>query len=693
MRGDLGRVAFIWPSDGLNDDEFLAYLPDDVAWLVNRFPGTLDGHSLDMDTFRFSAELQPMVNAAHMMSSVIPDIVALGDHAGSFISGIAHEREQRKALMDACGATFATTVSIALSRAIVHHGLQRVCVSSPYPQDVTEKGVQFLQQQSIEIVASESLALPDEHAINAMTLADWLKALMRIDRPDADAIVIFGGGLRLAQWLNRLENSIGKPVIPATAALVWDVCRLLGIASLQRCAGSLVSTLDQPALASAQSRVATHPISTGLLAPRLSTATKIFALSDTPPTFVSAQGSSLVDQSGRQFLDFACGSGTTALGHAHPAVTQAVREQLATGILHVGPHFHTTAQLALIDRLTNELPDTLNVIHPATNGTEATEAAIKAAIHATGKHCFISFEGSYHGRTLGALALSHARGSNTTLGALYPDVLFLPYPMALSVTETPSEKSTHQSLNDFEQQLDHHLATADIAGVIIETVQATAGMRQAGPQYLHILRRLTQRYQVPLIFDEVFTGFGRTGSLFHFEQLDITPDMLILGKAVGGGIPGALLAGSDTILRHWSPGTQSSTFQMHPLAAATSLATLDELRRLAPRGRVQAIGQRLCNAIRSHISVYPHVAALRGIGAMWGLEIVDADGRADQLQARCIRQLALEQGLITWECGLDGHVIGLVPPLTVSDEDIDRAICILLQTIKQTGAQGTVAMD
>lgn len=683
MRGDLGRVAFIWPSDGLNDDEFLAYLPDDVAWLVNRFPGTLEGHSLDLDTFKSSAELQPMVRAAHMMCSVKPDVVALGDHAGSFINGVAYELEQREALIEACGAAHGTTISIALVRALQRLNLQRVSVCSPYTEDVTEKGLHFLRQHNIEIAAIESLELPDEQAIFAMNQSDWSDALRRIDRPDSDAIVIFGGGLRLANSLNALESSVGKSVIPATAALVWDVSRLLGIDYLQNCAGSLVSAVDRPVQTVATIPNSERRYSNQIMAQRLSTATKIFALGDEPPVFNHAHGSSLFDQSGKHYLDFACGSGTTVLGHAHPVVTQAVRDQLSTGILHIGPHFHTTSQLALIDRLADVLPKALNVVHPATNGTEATEAAIKAAMHATGKHRFISFEGSYHGRTLGALAISHAQGSNATLGSLFPEASFLPYPVAPENIQTLSEAAKLKRLIDFEQQLEQQLGHRDIAGVIIETVQATAGMRKADPEYLQALRRLTKQHQIPLIFDEVFTGFGRTGSLFHFEQLGITPDMLILGKAAGGGVPGALLAGAAELLRHWTPGTQSSTFQLHPLAAATSLATLNELLRHPPWDRVKAIGERLCNAFYPSVSSSPRVDAMQGVGAMWGLEIIGVDRKADQPLTKRIRQFALQHGLITWECGLHGNVIGLVPPVIISDAEVDRAVEILAQAIQQ----------
>ena len=170
----------------------------------------------------------------------------------------------------------------------------------------------------------------------------------------------------------------------------------------------------------------------------------------------------------------------------------------------------------------------------------------------------------------------------------------------------------------------------------------------------------------------MFTGFGRTGSLFYFDQAGVVPDLLVLAKAFGGGFPAALVSGRDEILMHWPPGTQSSTFQLHPVAAAASLAVLDTIREEGLLQAAQRIGAQLgmqAARLRHHHSVQE----IRGIGAMYGIEIASEN----RPLTKAIRAAALEMGLITWECGGNGHVIGLIPPLTVSDEEIAEACAIL----------------
>jgi hypothetical protein len=332
----------------------------------------------------------------------------------------------------------------------------------------------------------------------------------------------------------------GKPAVPATAALVWHACSLAGMRPSKPGLGRLFA----PLVPECETQHLHHAL--GL---HLSTGTKSFALSKTPPLVVSGAGTWLTDTEGKRYLDFACGSGTTVLGHGHPAVMRAIREQLACGVTHLGPHFHAPVQIRLMERLASVLPSELSVFHPVTNGTEAVEAALKAAIHATGRRRFIAFEGAYHGRTLGSLALSYARGSNAVLGVLVPDTTHLPYPL------------TAEDVGHLTARLGEELARGDVAAVIAEPVQATAGMRVPAPGWLHAVRKATEKSGTVLIIDEVFTGYGRTGRLFGFEWSDevsrtgIVPDLLVLGKAASGGIPGAILAGR----RDKPPRTRSTT--------------------------------------------------------------------------------------------------------------------------------------
>jgi len=656
------RIAFIWPNDGLNDDEFWAYLPPGASWLTTRYPGTLEGHGLDRETFMASAELGPMIAAARLMRPVRPDVVALGDHAGSFIKGPGADVEQAAALAEAAGAPLATTPSTAMVAALRHLGARRIAVTSPYDREVTEAGIAFLEAHGFEVVAVETCALTDEHEIASMDAEGWRERALRADRKEAEAIALFGGGIRTAGMLPRLELAAGKPAVPATAALVWHACSLAGLTPSKPGLGHLftVPTPEQ------ETRRLHHALSH-----HLSTGTKSFALSKTPPLFASGAGTWLTDTEGKRYLDFACGSGTTVLGHGHPAVLRAAREQLDSGVTHLGPHFHAPVQIALMERLASVLPPELGVFHPVTNGTEAVEAALKAAVHATGRRRFIAFEGAYHGRTLGSLALSHARGSNAILGTLVPETTHLPYPLRA------------EDIGAMASRLGEELSKRDVAAVIAEPVQATAGMRVPAPGWLEALRSATEQAGTLLIMDEVFTGYARTGRMFGFEAQGAVPDLLVLGKAASGGIPGAILAGRRELLQGWRPGVQSSTFQMHPLSAAASLAVLEELIARDYPTRANAIGASLRQVLAAEVSQLPGYGGISGIGAMIGVAVCDPQGKPDQDLTRFIRAEALASGLITWECGTHGHVIGLVPPLTVSEGEIAQAAAILASAFRR----------
>lgn len=646
MRGAAGRIGFLFPGDGLNDDEFWSYLPDGVAWLTARYPGTLPDQPLNHATFAASADLGPMIAAARVLAEAHPDVIVTGDHAGSFILGMGHDLAQGQAIAQASGARAASTPSTAIVAALASLGIGRVAITSPYDAEVTAAGRTFLEGHGITVVAEARRSFDDETGIAGQEAGFWADAAQAANHPEAQAIVLMGGGLRTGGSVARLEAVLGKPVIAATAALVWHACQLLGVNPPRPHLGRLFGA--NPARA---------PLSR-----HLSSGTKTFSVMPDPPVFAWGKGTRLFDQAGKAYLDFACGSGTSVLGHGHPAVARAIADQAATGVLHLGPHFHAPVQVALMERLAAVLPPALPVFHPATNGTEATEVALKAAIHATGRQQFVGFDGSYHGRTLGALSVSAAKGQNAGLAAPFA-TRHLPWPQ------------TEADLAALGPLLQSALAPGGIAGIIVEPMQATAGMRVPPAGFLSLLRQAADQHGVVLILDEVFTGYGKTGQLFAFQHSGITPDLMVLAKAAGGGLPGAMVAGTTALLQGWPSGMQSSTFQMHPLAAAASLATLSIL--IDDDLPARAFG--IEAALRAALAP---LGSLHGTGAMLGLPILDARGNPDQPRTKAIRARALAAGLVTWECGTGGHVIGLVPPLTVSDAEIAEAAAILIDAVR-----------
>lgn len=638
------RIGFLWPADGLNDDEFLAFLPEDASWLTTRYDAGTETEELTCAVLSAYADPETLRRAARMLHAVEPDLVACGDHAASFIAGTAGEQGMIDAIEAELGCS-AVTMGAAMREALSALDAQCIALVSPYSSDVTDALIGYMEASGITVVACHVAGATRELDIGTRTAEAWrneLIAFVQKLETTPDAVVLAGGGVRFAAAITAFEAQVGLPVVTGPGALVRAALLRLGLPAARPGRGALFRESSAKCI----TRIAALQ----------STGTKSFVLSETPPVFISGSGAWLISEDGGSFLDFACGSGTSALGHGHPATLTALQAQLDGGILHLGPHFHSPSQARLYDTLTDLLPASLHRFHPAVSGGEATEVAIKAAMHATGQRHFIGFEGGYHGRSMGALAVSGARGHNSNIGPFAPSCDILPFPFdeATAQTAVAHIQAMHQKL----------------AAVIIEPVQATAGLRIAHHEGLAAIAGAARDMGVALIFDEVFTGFGRTGRLFAFEYFALVPDMLILGKSLGGGLPAGIVAGSTDWLGRWPAGVQTSTFQMHPAAAATAQAFLDVLVREDLPAVAAQIGTSLGQALEP-LRQHRAVREIRGLGAFWALEM---QSRNDAI---CVRRNALQRGLLTWECGLHGEVIGLVPPLIVSRSQLQDAVMIL----------------
>ena len=647
MAGDIAAIGLLWPSDGRNDREFWRWLPNNISLLVARYPvgGTLDLEQLERD-----GDLEVLTRAACLLQQARPDVIGLGDCAAGFVGGATAELAKTQAIEDATGIPV-VSMSISLAKALLHLGARQVAVVSPYSADVSERLNLFLSGYGLDVVQSHVLSCDDETSIDAMTAADWLRFSRRADSASAQAVLVAGGGASLFPVVEEMEALLDKPVVCGPGALIWEALARIGAADSRTGRGTLFR--ERATKNRHQPYCPPDPL--------LSCATKTYAISASPPVISGGAGSWLFDTKGRRYLDLACGSGTTNLGHNHPAIMGAVETQLNSGLAHVGPHFLSDEQVRLYRLLRRALPESLGRFHPATNGTEATETALKAAMHFTGKRRFLAFEGSYHGRTIGALAVSERKGRNRALGPLLPDTIFAPY-------GCPPDR--------LERIID---SAQPLAGIVVEPAQATQGMIFPAKGWLRTLANLAEAREIPLIADEVFTGLGRTGHLFSFMGEDFVPDLLILGKAFGGGFPAGLVAGRDDIMTTWQPGTQSSTFQLHPVSAAAARASLEYI----VTNDVPEMASRIDRWISVHSAMlvdFQFVAGIRGRGAMFGVEIADDVGAPDPDRTRAIRADALESGLITWECGSSGHVIGIVPPLTISERELAQGFDLLRES-------------
>lgn len=648
MENSSTAFGLLWPCDGRNDREFWHWLPEQVSLLVARYE--VDG-GLGRDELAADSSIEVLVEASRLLRHARPSVIGLGDFGAGAVSGIEEERTKVRAVEEVAGVPV-VSMCLAWIDAIHTAGASRVSLVSPYGSGVTQAITRALADSGIEVLASGSLGCTAEEGVGATSFEEWRRIVAATDRPGSGAVAVAGGGTSLFHVINGLQAVAGKPVVTGPGSLIGSMLSRIG------------GGLSGPVVEGSAGRGEPGGVASGAkVRSLLSSATKVHALAESPPIMAGGQGSTMHDAEGGEFLDFACGSGSTGMGHGNSRVLGAVRNQLASGLTHVGPHFASTSQVRLYEMLGQLLPDGLSRFHPATNGTEAVETALKAAMHHTGRCKFLAFRGGYHGRTLGALAVSESRGHNSSLGTLFPKADFVEF-------GCPS--------GDLERALDR---AGPVAGIVVEPIQATNGIVVPPKGWLQEVSELAAERGIPLIADEAFTGFGRTGTLFAFEAEGFVPDLLVLAKGFGGGFPAGLVAGRDDIMTEWLPGTQSSTFQLHPVSASASLAALECI----ISDNLTAAARRIFRTVQEHgtrLSQFPFVGEIRGRGAMIGVEIVDGHREPAGGLCRRIRADALSRGLVTWECGSEAHVIGLIPPLTIADAEIVRGMDILTSSFR-----------
>ena len=369
-----------------------------------------------------------------------------------------------------------------------------------------------------------------------------------------------------------------------------------------------------------------------------------------PLTFVKGEGSWLIEQDGRRFLDFGAGIAVNALGHAHPALVQALTDQ-AGALWHVSNLYNITQQQALADRLVaNTFADTEFFTN---SGTESCELAVKMARKywyeqgQSDRIKIVTFEGAFHGRSSAAIA---AAGSEKMLKGFGPAL----------------EGFVHVPWGDHDAL--RAAIGPDTAAVMIEPVQGEGGIRPLPDQCLQGLRALCDDYGVLLIADEVQCGMGRTGRLFAHEWSGITPDIMMVAKGIGGGFPlGAVLA-TENAASGMTAGTHGSTYGGNPLACAVGTAVMDIVSDPAFLETVRARAGRLQQGLAGLVDSFPDVfETVRGSGLMIGLKC--------KLPNTDVLQAAYDQQLITVPGG--DNVLRLLPPLNITDAEVDDAIARL----------------
>ena len=369
-----------------------------------------------------------------------------------------------------------------------------------------------------------------------------------------------------------------------------------------------------------------------------------------------ADGIYIYDKANKAYMDMIAGVAVSNIGHNHPKIIKALKNQIDKHLhIMVYGEFIQDAQLAFAQRLVNLLPSTLNSIYTVNSGTEANEAALKLAKRVTGRTELVSFRGSYHGSTHGSMSVSGNEVKKQAFRPLLPDVRFL----------------QHNSISDLEQ------ITTKTAGVIIETIQGDAGVRVPSHEFMLALRKRCTEVGSLLIFDEIQCGMGRAGKLFAFEHFNVVPDVLTLGKALGGGMPiGALVSSHENLWEFtYNPMLgHITTFGGHPVVCASANAFLEIMETEVNLEEVERLGALL----ESIVGQSEEIKEIRRIGMMFAFDMESFE-RVEKVVKRC-----LEKGLISFWFLSHPYSFRLSPPLTITEDEIRKAGEIILTSIQET---------
>ncbi len=400
-----------------------------------------------------------------------------------------------------------------------------------------------------------------------------------------------------------------------------------------------------------------------------------------PLVLERAQGTEVWDVDGNRYLDFVGGIGVLNVGHNHPRVVRAVREQLDR-ISHAA--FQVAAYppyLTLTHRLNALVGDGYKSIL-LTTGAEAVENAVKIARAHTNRPAVVAFRGGFHGRTLLGMTLTGMTVPyRQNFGPFAPEVFHTPYPNPFRGF---SEDAALRALDDLFAT---EVAAERVAAILVEPVQGDGGFLPASGAFLQALRRVTDRHGIVLILDEIQTGFGRTGSMFAFEQAAIRPDLVTLAKSLAGGLPLSAVVGRAEVMDAPAPGGLGGTYGGNALACAAALAVLDAFEQDGLLEQGARLGEALALGLHGLQRRYPAaIGEVRGLGVMQAMEMVAADSSPNAGLAQRVIDEARIRGLLVIKCGVERNVIRFLAPLVTTEAQLAEALEILEDALERAGA-------
>lgn len=397
---------------------------------------------------------------------------------------------------------------------------------------------------------------------------------------------------------------------------------------------------------------------------------------DTAIHAVSAEGLWVTDIDGRRWADFACGTAVTNLGHNHPAVVAAARDQLDK-FIHSGAIWRYDSLVAAAEKLRDITPPGIQKFAFANSGAEAVEAAVKLARYHTGRQGVIAFRGAFHGRTMGSVSYttSNAKyrdGYHPVLASTFVAPFPHPYRWGMSV-----DLAVDHCLLELRLMFKHVVTPKNIACFLIEPVQGEGGYYPAPTRFMEEIRALADEHGIMVVFDEVQTGFGRTAEWFAADHFDAEPDVIALGKGIANGFPLSAYGSSRDVIDGWPVGAHGTTYGGNPVATAAAAAVMDTMGDLLPHAR--ELSERAFSRFNEMAETHPTIGDVRGLGLMIGVELVeDRETRTPDAKAlESVQSHALNNDMVFIPCGPDRNVIRFIPPLVTTMKELDWALDLI----------------
>ena len=391
-------------------------------------------------------------------------------------------------------------------------------------------------------------------------------------------------------------------------------------------------------------------------------------------------GSWVFTTDGKEYLDFTAGIAVTSTGHSHPKVVEAIAKQ-AGRFIHAQVNCYSHDLLEpLAERLNDITPASIDTFFYSNSGAEITEASIKLAKQATKRPNTIVFQGSFHGRTHLAMAMTTSRTSSRAGHAPLPSGIFpTPFPRLAGIDASKHDDVIDQCLSQFDFLLKSQTAPEETAAVIMEPVLGEGGYIPAPERFILGIVERCRQHGILFIADEVQSGFGRTGKMFAVEHYDVEPDVLCMAKGIASGFPFSALGARKEIMAKWPAGSHGGTYGGSAIGCAASLATIEIMTTPGFMDNVVARGEQLREGLRTMQNEFSGIVDVRGLGLMNGIEF-DTPERA----AKIIRHAHEESNLLLLNAGTYGEVIRFMPPLVVTADEIEIALGAIRSALKAT---------